>query len=189
MTSTMQEQPRAAQARSYAAGQIERPGTHSEQGGQGEPRWLDEEQQRHWRAYLLGAARLNDALNRQLEADSGLSIGEYEVLVRLSESPERTARMSELADSLVHSRSRLTHTVSRMQRRGLVERRTCLVDGRGVNCVMTDAGMALLAAAAPGHVRAVRTHLVDLLTDEQFRVLGEAMAAIVRGTDGDRAPA
>lgn len=151
-----------------------------------EPRWLTEEQQVHWRAYLLGSARLADALTRQLEADSGLSLNEYEVLVRLSEAPERTVRMSELAASLVHSRSRVTHTVARLEGRGLVERRTCLADGRGVNCAMTEAGWELLRAAAPGHVAAVRAHLVDLLTDEQFRALGDAMAVVARGI-GDQA--
>ncbi|WP_250444429.1 MarR family winged helix-turn-helix transcriptional regulator [Actinotalea sp. C106] len=149
-----------------------------------EPRWLTPAQHVHWRAYLLGSARLNEALTRQLEAEAGLSLSEYEILVRLSEVPGRTVRMSELADALVFSRSRLTHTVTRLERRGLVERRTCAADGRGVNCVMTDEGFALLRDAAPGHVRAVRAHLLDLLTDEQFAVLGEAMAAVVRGPAG-----
>lgn len=146
-----------------------------------EPRWLDAQQQVAWRAFLLGSARLNDALTRQLETDSGVSLSEYEILVRLSEAPEHTARMSELAASLLHSRSRLTHTVSRLERRGLVQRETCLVDGRGVNCRMTETGWQLLREAAPGHVRAVRENLVDLLTDEQFRAVGEAMARVARG--------
>ncbi len=87
--------------------------------------WLSAEQQAWWRAYLVGAARLTEALGRQLERDSGLSLSEYEVMVRLSEAPGHTLRMAELADSLVHSRSRLTHAVCRMERRGLVERRAC----------------------------------------------------------------
>lgn len=151
--------------------------------------WLTSEQQQSWRAYLLGTARLNDALTRQLDAAVGLSMSEYEVLVRLSESPEQTLRMSELADSLVHSRSRLTHTVTRLERRGLVRRETCLADGRGVNCVMTPEGYALLVDAAPGHVRAVRAHLVDLLGEDEFRALGEAMTAIAAGPDGTGAGA
>ena len=144
-------------------------------------RWLAEAEQRYWRAFLLGSAQLTESLSRQLELDSGVSLSEYEILVRLSESPERTLRMSDLAASLVHSRSRLTHTVSRMESRGLVLRATCVDDGRGVNCVMTDAGFALLDGAAPGHVRAVRRHLVDLLTPEQFAALGEAMAIVAYG--------
>ncbi|WNB85929.1 MarR family transcriptional regulator [Cellulomonas sp. ATA003] len=141
-------------------------------------RWLDAEQQGHWRAFLVGTARLQDALGRQLDRDSDLSLSEYEVLVRLSESPDRTLRMSLLADELAHSRSRITHTVRRLEAAGLVERQACDSDGRGVNCHMTDAGLARLEAAAPGHVQAVRTHLVDVLTDDQLRAVGEAMTAV-----------
>ncbi|MCL3863059.1 MarR family winged helix-turn-helix transcriptional regulator [Actinotalea sp. K2] len=144
-------------------------------------RWLDDGQQRAWRAFLLGSSRLNDALNRQLEAEAGMSLSEYEVLVRLSESPQRTLRMSELAAELVFSRSRLTHTVRRMEDRSLVERRTCRDDGRGVNCVLTDTGFATLQQTAPGHVDAVRRHMVDLLTTDQLRALGEAMAIVAQG--------
>lgn len=146
-----------------------------------EVRWLSADQQRSWRAYLTGSALLGEALSRQLEADSGLSLSEYEVLVRLSESEERTQRMSDLATSLVHSRSRLTHTVVRLERRGLVRRETCLADGRGVNCVLTDAGFETLRDAAPGHVRTVRAALVDVLTDEQLSALGVAMRAVAEG--------
>lgn len=148
-------------------------------------RWLSTEQQRAWRAYLSGTARLNEALTRQLEQDADLSLSEYEILVRLSESPERTLRMSELASSLVHSRSRLTHTVNRLERRGLVRRETCLADGRGVNCVMTTEGFAHLEASAPGHVEAVRANLIDLLTDEELMTLGAAMERIARGPAPD----
>ena len=140
--------------------------------------WLTVEQQRHWRAYLDGSACLAEALGRQLERDAELSLSEYEVLVRLSEAPGRTLRMSTLADSLAHSRSRVTHTIGRLEARGLVERRPCAADGRGVNAAMTTAGFARLETAAPGHVAAVRTHLVDVLTDEQLRALGESMAAV-----------
>jgi len=142
--------------------------------------WLTEEQQRHWRAIITGIARLNEALGRQLERDSDLSTSEYEILVRLSESPDRTMRMAELADAVVHSRSRLTHTVNRLEKRGLVERRPCPEDRRGVNSAMTEEGFAVLEAAAPGHVREVRRQLVDVLTDDELRTLGAAMAKIAR---------
>lgn len=148
------------------------------------PRWLDTEQQQAWRAYLLGTARVTEALNRQLEADSGVSLSEYEILVRLSEAPGRTIRMSELARSVMHSRSRLTHTVSRMERRGLVRRQACAEDGRGVNCAMTPQGYALLVEAAPGHVEAVRTNLVDLLAADDVHVLGRIMARVAEGPEG-----
>ena len=144
-------------------------------------RWLDADQQRAWRSYLLGTARLADALNRQLEEAEEISLSEYEILVRLSEAADRTIRMSDLAASVMQSRSRITHTVTRMERRGLVRRETCAGDGRGVNCLLTEDGWKLLVRAAPGHVEAVRQNLVDLLTADQFRALGEAMARIAEG--------
>ncbi|HEY8721990.1 MarR family winged helix-turn-helix transcriptional regulator [Pengzhenrongella sp.] len=149
------------------------------------PRWLSAEQQRHWRAYVEGAALLSEALGRQLERDADLASTEYELLVRLSEAPDRTLRMSLIAAELAHSRSRITHTIHRMEARGFVERFACEADGRGVNCRMTDAGLAWLVQAAPGHVEAVRAAVVDVLTDDQLRALGDAMGAV---RDGLRAP-
>jgi len=141
-------------------------------------RWLTREQQRHWRDFLVGSARLTEALGQQLERDAGLSLSEYEVLVRLSEAPDSTLRMSTLAHELAHSRSRITHTIRRLEAAGLIERRACEADGRGVNAIITATGFARLEAAAPGHVDAVRTHLVDVLTDAQLQALGGAMAAV-----------
>lgn len=141
-------------------------------------RWLSTEQQRHWRAFADGSARLTEALGRQLERDSDLSLSEYEVLVRLSEAPEHTLRMSSLAAELAHSRSRITHTIRRMEARGFVQRRACAADGRGVNCTMTAVGFRRLEAAAPGHVEAVRLHVVDVLGEDQLRALGESMAVV-----------
>ena len=143
-----------------------------------EVRWLTFEQQRHWRDFLVGTARLTEALGQQLEHDAGLSLSEYEVLVRLSEAPEHTLRMSSLANELAHSRSRITHTIRRLEASGFIARRACEADGRGVNAVMTPAGFAHLETAAPGHVTAVREHLVDVLTDAQLGALGEAMSAV-----------
>src|SRR5690606_8196732 len=136
-------------------------------------RWLDESQQRHWRALLTGTSALFAALNHDLEAETGLGLNEYEVLVRLSESEDRTLRMSVLAEGLVHSRSRVTHTVSRMERRGLVLRRPASCDGRGVECVMTDEGYAALVAASDVHVSSVRKRLVDVVTPEELVAIGE----------------
>jgi len=147
-------------------------------------RWLDPEQQGWWRDYLLGVARLTEALSRALDEDADLSLSEYEILVRLSEADDHTVRMSDLASSLVHSRSRLTHTVSRLERRVLVERRACTDDGRGVNAAMTPAGYELLVSAAPGHVRAVRENLVDVLSRDQLMALGEAMSLVAPGVTG-----
>jgi DNA-binding MarR family transcriptional regulator len=141
-------------------------------------RWLDADEQRVWRSFLEGSQLLWDRLDRELDDDTDLSLPEYEVLVRLSEEPERALRMSALADKLVHSRSRLTHTARRMEDRGLVERRACPGDGRGVLCVMTDAGYEALAKAAPVHVEGVRTHLFDQMTPDEVRALGSVMGKL-----------
>ncbi|MFH5821994.1 MarR family winged helix-turn-helix transcriptional regulator [Georgenia sp. AZ-5] len=151
-------------------------------------RWLDEEQQHSWRQLLRGSAQLFEDLNHDLEQQSGLSMSEYEVLVRLSEAEGRTLRMSALAADLVHSRSRLTHTIRRMEQAGLVERRTCAEDRRGVNCTLTAAGYARLEQAAPGHVQSVRDRLVDRITPEQLRLLGEIMATFVHGEEPGHTP-
>jgi DNA-binding MarR family transcriptional regulator len=140
--------------------------------------WLSGEQQHAWRAYLVGTTLLMDRLDRDLRASHDLSLPEYEVLVRLSESPERRVRMATLADSLSHSRSRVTHTVSRLEKAGLVERVACSSDGRGVEAVLTDRGWALLQDAAPTHVRGVREYLLDLADDEDFTAVGRVFDAV-----------
>ena len=148
--------------------------------------WLDAEQQRHWRALQRGMLMLTGGLDRDLAAATGLSLNEYEVLVRLSEAPERRIRMSALADDLVHSRSRLTHTVTRMEKRGLVNR--CADDGdrRGVQCRLTEEGYEVLKAAAPHHVASVRARLVDVLTSPQLQALGEGFTAIADQIESER---
>jgi DNA-binding MarR family transcriptional regulator len=140
--------------------------------------WLDADQQAHWRDFRSGVAVLLAALEHELSTRTGLSSHEYEVLVRLSETPDHTMRMSELADGVAHSRSRLTHTIRRMEDAGLVTRAPCAEDARGVNCIMTDAGWQRLVAAAPLHVQSVRDYLVDVLTPEQFAALGDAMGTV-----------
>ena len=140
--------------------------------------WLDMEQQQQWRSLLMGSNALFAALNHDLESETGLSLNEYEVLVRLSESPDRTMRMSALADGLVHSRSRITHAVRRMEQRGLVSRCAAADDGRGVVCSMTDAGQEALVAAAPTHVQSVREHLVDVVTAEELAAMGSAFERV-----------
>jgi DNA-binding MarR family transcriptional regulator len=141
-------------------------------------RWLDEGQQWAWRRFLEGTSRFYDALDRAHDAGIPLGLSEYSLLVQLSEAPERMLRMSALAEFLALSRSRLTHTVDRMESRGLVERRSVPGDRRGVNCVMTDAGFAALVEAAPYHVMAVRRLMVDVLEPEEMDTLGRAMAKI-----------
>jgi DNA-binding MarR family transcriptional regulator len=140
--------------------------------------WLDADQQRTWRAYLVGTTLLMDRLDRDLRIHHDLSLPEYEVLVRLSESEGRRLRMAPLADSLSHSRSRVTHTVTRLERAGLVERVSCTSDGRGVEAVLTERGYALLEMAAPTHVRGVREYLVDLAGPTDFEAVGRVFNAV-----------
>jgi DNA-binding MarR family transcriptional regulator len=141
-------------------------------------RWLDKKQQRAWRAYLVGSTLLMDRLDRDLREQHDISMPEYEILVRLSESPDRRLRMAELADSVSHSRSRVTHTVARMEKDGLVLRSACASDGRGVEAVLTEKGMALLEEAAPTHVEGVRRFLVDLAGEEDFAALGRVFDTV-----------
>lgn len=129
--------------------------------GTAEPRWLNAEEQRVWRSLVLGSARLLDAVDRHLRTSHDLTLAEYEVLVRLSEAPERRVRMAVLADSASHSRSRLSHTVGRLERDGWVRREDCPSDKRGVFAVLTDAGLAKLEAAAVDHVAEVRRLVFD----------------------------
>ena len=146
-------------------------------------RWLSEPEQRAWRAYLEGTQLLFEVLDRQLQQDSGIPHGYYEILVRLSESPDRAMRMSELALRTRSSRSRLSHAVARLEERGWVERRNCPEDKRGQVAHLTDTGFAALEAAAPAHVEVVRTQLIDRLTEEQIAQLESIGQAIIDGID------
>ena len=141
-------------------------------------RWLDEDQQRSWRALVMGTTLLFDRLDDDLRRTCDLSLVEYEILVRLSEAGDRRLRMAQLADALAHSRSRVTHTIARMEKAGLVERTVSPEDGRGVLAAMTDKGYALLTRIAPLHVNGVRDHLVDLVAPEDFAALGRVMNAV-----------
>ncbi len=153
-------------------------------GSSGGTRWLTEDEQQVWRSWLDVSRLLNVQLQRQLSRDSDLSLAEYEILVQLSETPPRSMRMSELAERAVHSRSRLTHTVARMESRGLVTRQPCADDGRGVLCVLTDQGLATLVAAAPGHVAEVRQAIFDALTEQDVQALGQALGAVLERLRG-----
>jgi DNA-binding MarR family transcriptional regulator len=140
--------------------------------------WLDEQQQRSWRAYLVGTTLLMDRLDRELREQHRLSLPEYEILVRLAEAEGHRMRMAMLADSVSHSRSRVTHTVSRMETAGLVVRDSCISDGRGVEAVLTDQGRAALESAAPTHVAGVRQFLVDLVDEDDFEAVGRVFDAV-----------
>lgn len=140
--------------------------------------WLDDAQQHAWRAYLVGTTLLMDRLDRDLREKHDLSLPEYEILVRLSEAVDRRLRMAVLADSVSYSRSRVTHTVTRMESAGLVVRDPCLSDGRGVEAVLTDTGLRALTEAAETHVRGVRALLVDLAAAEDFAAVGRVFDAV-----------
>lgn len=141
-------------------------------------RWLTSDQQRVWRAYLLGSARLSERLESGLR-QFGLDLAEYEILVCLEEASDRRVRMSELADAVHQSRSRLTHTIARMEKAGLVVRRTCPTDRRGVWAEVTRRGLDLLIEAAPSHVEGVRRHFVEAACSDDFAALGRVFDAVL----------
>lgn len=143
-----------------------------------EVRWLDPAEQVVWRAFLDSTHLVHAAVDAQLQRDAGLSHADYEVLVRLSEAPQGSMRMSELADRARFSRSRLSHAVGRLERAGWVRREGSAEDRRGTVAQLTDAGRATLAGAAPGHVAAVREVLFDALTPQQVQQLGQIAAAL-----------
>jgi DNA-binding MarR family transcriptional regulator len=143
-------------------------------------RWLDADQQKSWRAYIAATTLLQERLSRELQAAHGLTMADYEILVRLSESPQRSLRMSQLAEHTLASRSRLSHQVDRLEKAGLVVREACASDRRGANAVLTEQGWELLVAAAPTHVGGVRAHFVDQLTPEQFAAVGEALGIVAQ---------
>jgi DNA-binding MarR family transcriptional regulator len=138
-----------------------------------QPRWLTDEEQRAWRAYI----RLAQLLMRQLDRDLnpfGLSMHDYEILVELSEAPNRRMRMTELADRTAQSRSRLSHQVNRMEARDLVSRENCEGDKRGTFAVLTDHGAATIGQVAPYHVASARRHFIDQLGSVELSVLSDA---------------
>ncbi len=141
--------------------------------------WLNADEQRAWRAYVRMSSLLPAQLNRQLQRDSGLTLPEYEVLVQLSETPARRLRPFQICEALNWEQSRLSHQLSRMERRGLVTREECEADGRGAFVVLTAAGAEAIGAAAPGHVAAVRSLIFDRLTGDQLAAFEQACSAIV----------
>jgi DNA-binding MarR family transcriptional regulator len=136
-----------------------------------EPRWLDEHQQRAWRSYLAMHTQLTARLHRQLQADSGLSLADFAVLVQLTDRPDGRVRVLELAQALQWEKSRLSHHLARMQRRGLVAREDCPDDARGAFIVLTPHGHQAIEHAAPRHVDTVRDLVFDQLTTEQVDTL------------------
>jgi DNA-binding MarR family transcriptional regulator len=150
-----------------------------------ETRWLDDDQQRAWRAYLRMQGRLSARLNRQLQTDSQLSLADFDVLVQLTDVPDGRLRVVELARALHWEQSRLSHHVARMQKRGLVVREECHDDRRGAFVVLTPTGRGAIEAAAPRHVETVRRVLFDVLTDDQVRALATISDRVLTAIEED----
>lgn len=149
------------------------------EGNKNDIQWLDAEEQKSWQSLLQGISKFLAAANADLQQQEDLSLSEYEVLAYLSEAPGRQLRMSQLADNLVHSRSRLTHTVHRLEKQEYVQRLTCVDDRRGRNCILTEKGWQKVQSAAPVHVGSVRKYLIDSLTRKEFLELGRICAQIM----------
>lgn len=148
--------------------------------------WLDAEEQRTWRRFLAVNSLLQERLDRDLRRRDGRTLVEYAILVHLSEADGHRMRMHALADSVIVSKSRLSHQVARLEQEGYVRRESCAEDRRGSWAVLTDKGGRALSRAAPGHVAQVRANLFDRLTPEQAASLGEIMAVLEEGLrDGE----
>jgi DNA-binding MarR family transcriptional regulator len=147
--------------------------------------WLDPGEQEVWRRLLATESRLRDRLDRELRAEHGLSLGDYDVLVHLSEAPERCLRMSELAERLLLSRSGLTRRVDGLVSEGWVTRRACPDDRRGSLAQLTGLGFEVLKHAAVTHVAGVRRYLVDALEPVGgMAALGKGLEPVERALDG-----
>jgi DNA-binding MarR family transcriptional regulator len=140
-------------------------------------RWLDDDEQMAWRTLLRHSVLLLDRLDAELRAEHDIGLADYEILVQLSEAPDRRVRMSELADRALVSRSRLTHRIDRLASDGLVTRAPCPTDRRGLYAVLSDEGAALLEQAAPTHVAGVRRYLIDALDPATLLAITDELAA------------
>lgn len=153
-----------------------------------EPRWLDEDEQHAWRQLISGMTRLDRELERRLLEAHDLSLDDYAILVLLSESPGRALRMSHVAEQSIIARPHVTYRITRLEQRGIVERRPCEDDARGVEAHLTDAGFAVLEAAARDHVRSVRELVLDPISREEFLALGATMNKVHDAVTGEACP-
>lgn len=147
--------------------------------------WLTEEQRQAWVKLVAVVELLPGVLEGQLRRDSGLTHFEYFVLAMLSEAPDHTLRMTALAERTNATLPRLSHVVSRLEGRGLVERLPCPEDGRATNVHLSDEGWSTIVAAAPGHVATVREYVIDALTPAQVRQLDSITTALLEKLDPD----
>ncbi|MEO3875183.1 MarR family transcriptional regulator [Nonomuraea sp. B12E4] len=144
----------------------------------GDPRWLDDAEQRDWRSFVEGSALLMELRDRRLRRHHNLSLADFEILVRLSEAPEGRLRMAELAELSYYSRSRLSHTVARLEARKLVQRCNDDEDKRGVVASLTETGRTVLVTAAMDNVQTVREHFIDLLSASELQAIGRAFREV-----------
>ncbi|WP_298330603.1 MarR family transcriptional regulator [Haloactinopolyspora sp.] len=143
-------------------------------------RWLTTDEQRAWRNYLRMNRVLESALARQLQSDSQLSLPDFEVLVRLTDVENGRLRVSALADALQWEKSRLSHQIARMARRGLVAREECAEDGRGAFVALTPTGRKAIESAAPAHVETVRRLFFDILTDDDIATMNAVSSRVLQ---------
>jgi DNA-binding MarR family transcriptional regulator len=148
------------------------------------PRWLNPTEMKAWRRYILASRRLIDLLDSDLDGH-GLSMPDYEILVQLSEAPERKMRMSDLAANALLSRSRLSHRMKVMEKAGWVKREACRDDKRGYFAVMTTKGWKAIVAAAPDHVESVRFRFMDHLSKSDQEVLAEIFQRVEESLRSD----
>ncbi|UNS97415.1 MarR family transcriptional regulator [Streptomyces tubbatahanensis] len=141
-------------------------------------RWLDERQMAAWQGFLEATSRVSRHVEQQLKEDAGLSHPQYEVLVRLAGAPGGELRMTDLAEGLFISKSNLTYQVGQLEKHGLVRRRSCPTDVRGILAVLTEEGRDTLRAAAPGHVAAVRAALIDVLEPDETDTIARALGRV-----------
>ena len=144
-----------------------------------ETRWLTTDEQLSWRSWLAAGALVSERTEQEMKRAHDLTMAEYEVLVRLSESPGRRLRMTALAGRTLASKSRLSHQISRMEAAGLVARVDCPEDRRGAYAELTELGWNRLVAAAPSHIDCVRRTFLDALTAEEFALLGSLCTKVV----------
>ncbi|GEA89650.1 MarR family winged helix-turn-helix transcriptional regulator [Cellulomonas cellasea] len=152
-------------------------------GPAGEPRWLTPSERGAWLALTAMTITLPGALDAQLQRDAGLSFYEYMVLAMLSEQPDRTLRMSQLAQLTNGSLSRLSHVATRLERAGFIRRERSTVDARATNAILTDEGVAKIVGSAPGHVEEARRLVIDALTPDQLEQLRAIGAAVMSRVD------
>jgi DNA-binding MarR family transcriptional regulator len=151
-----------------------------------EDRWLTPAEMRAWLSYVATSTLLESVLDRQLQRDSGMPHAYYQILAILSDVPNRTLRMSDLAALTQSSQSRLSHAVNKLEANGWIRRAQCTDDRRGTLAILTDQGYAVLEAAAPGHVRTVRQYLFDRLSDEQVEQLADILQTVLAGLQAER---